>query len=284
MKKTITLLVFVILLSTMLAAEGWQKSGSITFNLSQNNYSANWEGEERSNINWSVNLNTIWRKQLSELVRNRNTVKLAFGQTHNQELDEEGEKYWLKPIKSTDQIDLESMFRFTFGWQVDPFAALRFESQFIDKRIDDDTKMINPITITESFGLARQLIETEKRELTARTGIAFKQLLDAREDDFVDAVDGGLEFVVVFDTPLLQENIQYNTKLYLYQALYYSEEEDDPDDNWKALDVEWEHILSARLIGMFNMNLYVQLLYDKQIEDDIRFKQTLGLGLSYQLY
>jgi hypothetical protein len=284
MKKTFFLLVFVILFSTMLLAEGWQKSGSIALNLSQNTYSDNWVGEERSNVNWSVNLNTIFRRQLSEIMHNRNTVKLAFGQSHMQELDENGEKYWAKPTKSTDQIDLESMFRFTFGWEVDPFAALRFESQFIDKLGGEETKVVNPITITESFGVARQIIKTERRELTTRIGVAFKQLLEAREDDFIDATDGGLEFVAEFETPLLRDMVQYNTKLYLYQALYYSEADDDPDDNWKALDMNWEHVLSAKLIGMVNMNLYLQLLYDKQVIDEVRFEQNLGLSLSYQLF
>lgn len=284
MKRTVFLLVFVVLFSTIVAAEGWQKSGSIALNLSQNTYSDNWVGEERSNVNWSVNLNTIFRRQLSEIVHNRNTVKLAFGQSHMQELDENGEKYWAKPTKSTDQIDLESLFRFTFGWEVDPFAALRFESQFIDKLGGEETKVVNPITITESIGLARQIIKTEKRELTTRIGVAFKQLLEAREDDFIDAIDGGLEFITEFETPLLRDMVQYNTKLYLYQALYYSEADDDQDDNWKALDMNWEHVLSAKLIGMVNMNLYLQLLYDKQVIDEFRFEQNLGLSLSYQLF
>ncbi len=283
MKKLMILLSLVLVFSTLLIAEEWEKSGSLSLNVNQNSYSDNWADEDvKSNFNWSLNLNATLQKQLNNTIHNKNTIKLAFGQTHNQELDEDGEKYWEKPSKSTDLIDLESMFRFSFGWFVDPFTAIRFESQFLDTRYDE-TKMINPITLTESFGLARRLIKEEKRELTVRFGAAFKQDQDALVDGMIDTNDGGLEFVAEFFTPLMNEMVQYNTKLYLYQALYYSEE-DDVNDDWKSMDIAWEHIASAKLIGIVNVNFYMELLYDKQIEDEFRVKQTLGLGLSYQLF
>ncbi len=169
------------------------------------------------------------------------------------------------------------------GWFVDPFTAVRFESQFLDSRYNE-TKMINPIHLTESFGVARRLIKEEKRELTTRLGAAFKQFQDSRLDGTIDATDGGLEFVTEFFTPLMNDMVQFNSKLYLYKALFYSEEDSDPDDNWKAMDMNWENILSAKLIGLVNINFYMQLLYDKQFVDEFRIKQTLGLGLSYQLF
>lgn len=282
MKKIMLLLSLAFVFGSVLTAEEWEKSGTISLNISQNSYSDNWVGEEKSSINWSLNLNTVFQKQLSNRIHNRNSIKLSFGQTHNQEFNSTGEKYWAKPSKSTDLIDLETMFRFTFGWYVDPFAAVRFQSQFIDT-FPGDTKLINPITLIESFGLARQVIKEEKRELTVRFGAAFKQLQNSRLDGMIDATDGGLEFVAEFFTPLMKDMIQYNSKLNLYQALYYSESVDGYDE-WKALDVVWENIASAKLIGLVNVNFYMQLLYDKQIVDEFRMKQTLGLGLSYQLF
>jgi hypothetical protein len=283
MKKTVILLVLSIVLNSLLIAEEWEKSGTISLNVNQNSYSDNWVGDEISNFNWALNLNATFQKQLSNSIHNKNTVKLAFGQTHNQQRNDAGEKYWEKPSKSTDLIDLESMFRFTMGWFADPFAAVRFESQFLDSGYDE-SKMINPINLTESIGLARQLIKEDKRELTTRLGAAFKQFQDSRIDGMIDATDGGLEFVTEFFTPLMNDMVQFNSKLYLYQALFYSEEDSDPDDNWKAMDMNWENILSAKLIGLVNINFYMQLLYDKQFVDEFRIKQTLGLGLSYQLF
>jgi len=282
MKKTMILLSLVLLFSTILVAEEWEKSGTLSLNVNQNSYSENWTGEERSNVNWALNLNAVLQKQLNSTIHNRNSIKLAFGQTHNQEINEEGEKYWQKPSKSTDLIDLESMFRFSFGWFADPFAAVRFESQFLETGYDE-TKMINPIILTESFGLARRVIKEEKRELTVRLGAAFKQLQDARMDGMIDTNDGGVEFVAEFVTPLLNDMVQFTSKLNLYQALYYSES-DDVNDDWKSMDIVWENIATAKLVGMLNVNFYMQLLYDKQVVDEFRTKQTLGLGLSYQLF
>ncbi len=67
------------------------------------------------------------------------------------------------------------MFRFTLGLVVDPFASLRWESQFMDER-GTEVKNLNPNIFTESFGVARMFIKEDNKELSARLGCGFQTI------------------------------------------------------------------------------------------------------------
>ncbi len=290
MKRTV-LLTIIIFIAAGLWAEGWNTATDISLNMNQNSYSDNWAGEEIGAISWAFNANLLAEKQLTDKVNNKNTLKLAFGQTHSQYVAVDSTKKWAKPDKTTDLIDFESMFRFTLGLVVDPFASIRLESQFIDKR-ENEVKNFNPNILTETFGVARVFIKDEKRELSSRLGAAFKQYIDSNVDENTN--DGGIEFVAEYRSPLANDLINYNTKLNLYKALFYSEsdavEGTSREDDWKAVRLDWEHIFSASITKLINLNLYFQLIYDKtdldinlDPIDEIQFRQTLGLGFTYKL-
>lgn len=283
MKKVITLVLIVFAFS--LFAEEWKVEADANLNLSQSAYSNNWNGNEKGSVTWTGNFNFLAEKQLTMKVNNKNTLKLAFGQTHSQYLAMNGDKKWAKPEKSTDLIDFESVFRFTLGAFVDPFAAFRLESQFLDQTIIDDVKTFNPMTLTESFGIAKVLIQQEKQELSTRLGAAFKQNMNAHWDENTN--DGGIEFVTDYRNVFNDDTMTFTSKLNVYKAMFYSEsdalEGTDIEDDWKAVDVAWENILSANIYKSISLNLYFQALYDKQIDEDMRFKETLGLGVTYKL-
>ena len=283
MKKTIFIFVLGLLI-VGLYAEGWNKSADISLNLNQNSYSDNWAGAEIGVISWAFNANLLAEKQLTEKLHNKNTLKLAFGQTHSQYIDINGDKKWAKPDKTTDLIDFESMFRFTLGLVVDPFVSVRLESQFMDKQ-GNEVKNFNPNILTETFGVAKLFIKEDNKELSTRLGAAFKQYMDGFADENTN--DGGAEFVGEYKSPLANNIINYNTKLILYKALFYSESDavkgTPMEDAWKAVRMDWEHIFSA-ITKLINLNLYFQLIYDETIIDEIQFKQTLGLGFTYKLF
>lgn len=281
MRKTILFLVLTVLVSTFAFAEQWNTSADVSLSVNQNSYSDNWAGDEKGTINWVFNANLLAEKPLSSKIYNTNTLKLAFGQTHNQFVDTNGEKAWAAPEKTTDQIDFLSMFRFTLGTVVDPFIGLRFESQFLDKSIPDETKIINPITLTESFGVARVFIKKEKTELTTSLGGAFKEYLNSHEA-IDNTNDGGVEFITNFRTPLAKGKISFSSMLEIYKAFIYSES-DTANDDWKAPRMNWENIFSASITKLINVNLYIQMIYNKPVVDEVQFKQTLALGLTYKL-
>ena len=288
--KKIIILMFIILVSTMVMAEDWNKVGDISITMNQNSYSDNWSGEEKGSISWVFNANFLAEKQLTAKVHNKNTLKLAFGQTHNQyeymKSDSTFSKKWAKPDKSTDLIDYESMFRFTLGSIVDPYASLRLESQFLDQSVIDDAKIFNPMTLTEALGIAKVFIKDDTQELSTRLGAAFKQYMNSHWDE--GQSDGGVEFVGIYMKPLKDNMIKYSSNLNLYKPLIYSEsdavEGTDMEDAWKQIRMNWQHDVDVSLTKLVNLKLYVQLLYNEMIIDEIQVKETLGLGLSYKLF
>ena len=156
----------------------WSISSELNVTLTQNAYSDNWDGSELGSISWVSGWNTLAESQLSPTFHTSNTAKLSFGQTHSQisTTDSEGAitKRWQRPVKSTDQVDLESVLRLTFGWVVDPFAGLRLESHFLDESDPSKSRSLNPILLTESFGVARVFMKDEEREDRKRRGLRYE--------------------------------------------------------------------------------------------------------------
>ena len=278
--KKIILVIIIIAATTWLMAEDWNTTADISITMNQNAYSNNWTGEERGSISWVFNANFLAEKQLTAKVHNKNTLRLAFGQTHNQVVDLAGEKSWEKPVKSTDLIDFESMFRFTLGSIVDPFASFRDETQFLDESFPE-TKIFNPNTTTETFGIAKVFIKDDTQELSTRLGAAFKQYFDSNLDDNTN--DGGVEFVGIYTKPFKENMIKYSTNLNLYKPFFYSDAVEG-EDAWKQVRMNWQHDVDISLTSLINLKLYVQLLYNEMVIDEIQFKETLGLGLSYKLF
>ncbi|MBD3347757.1 MAG: DUF3078 domain-containing protein [Candidatus Eisenbacteria bacterium] len=274
------------------APEGaWNVTSEFNVTLTQNAYSENWSGSESGSVSWAVNSNSLAEKQLTPSLHSATSLELAFGQTHSQDPET---KDWLRPAKSTDLIDLESVLRFTRGWAVDPFASGRVESQFLDERNPESRRTFNPVKLTESVGVARDLIQEENRELSMRLGGALRQHIDRysplEEGDGTETVttrDAGVEFVTEYRSQISEGKIGLESRLRAYNALYDSEEDkegpEDGSDDWKSVDVDWENRLTANVTDYLMVNLYVQLLYDKEIDDDVMFKETLALGFSFQL-
>ena len=289
------------LLATSVAAEDasdgkpdpgeWAVASNLNVTLTQNAYSGNWAGSELGAISWALTSNSLAESQLTERIHTRNTLALAFGQTHSQKVDEEdGERYWERPSKSTDLIDLESVFRFTYGWFADPYAAGRLRTQFLDQTDGEKTRSLNPMTVTESVGLAKVLTKGEKHEWSTRLGAALRQEIDrdalneaSGVRETVTTNDGGIEFVSEFRATIAEDRITFTSRLQAFEALLSSEEDSRATDDWRAPDLDWENSMTAGVTERLMVNLYVELLYDKEIVDEWRFKETLSLGLTFKL-
>jgi len=291
MKPFSTVLLMLSLICGISQAEPWSKSLNTDLTLTQNSYSDSWTGGEAGNITWVWNANGQFEKQASPIFKFRNTSKFSFGQTHIQDKET---KDWAKPQKSTDLIDIENLGLFTLHKYVDPYVGLRFESQFLDASVQGVNLYFNPKKITESAGIARQFYKKEKDELLSRLGFAFRQIITETVTDTLleetkteTTNDGGIESVT--DLKLtLSETLQFTSKLSLYKALFFSESDELKgtirEDYWKAIDVNWENHLSAAVSKYITVSLYMQLLYDKQIDKRGRLKETLALGVTYKLF
>jgi hypothetical protein len=261
----------------------WNRSIDFNLAVTQNAYSDSWAGGEAGNASWATNLNSLFEGPLGARLFSKSTARLSFGQTHIQNQET---KKWARPVKSTDKIDLESIASYQSKWYVDPFFGLRFESQFLDASVDSIKRYINPITLTESAGLTRRLYKKEKDFIDSRLGLALREFFDRKIIDTLSektetetTTDGGLESVT--DLSLhLHKNIHLTSRLKLYKALTVS---DENTDNWSTLDVDCENILAASVTKYVTVNLYLQWLYDKQIDRRGRFKETLALGLTFKM-
>ena len=285
-----TVVIAFLLFTAPLRAVEWEKSIDANLMFTQNSYSDSWSGGESGSVTWIFNANLKAQKPLSEKVHNKNTFKLSFGQTHSQDA---ATKDWQAPAKSTDLIDYESLFRFTLGLIVDPYAAARLETQFFDVSEPSKTRLFNPLKFTESFGVSKVIIKDENVELINRLGFGFRQMMNrellnvtTNKYENLNTNDGGIEFVSDFTTIFADNQIGFSSKLGIFKAVFYSEANalkgQPNEDYWQAFDVNWENRFSASVTKYISVELYIQLLYDKEINPAGRLKQTLGMGLTYK--
>ncbi len=300
-KRTFYTVLLLTLLVTGAAAQtadttltGWKTALVVDFTTTQTAYSNSWVGGEAGAVSWVSNLNGLAKRQFRKWFNFKSTLKLSFGQTMTQTTDSVDQtKHWTKPQKSTDLIDWENVGLFTLHKFVDPFAAFRLESQFWDASVEAKKRFFTPIKLTESAGIARRFYERDKDEVISRLGLALRQtfrnvivdsVLLTTEDSTL--VDGGIESVTDV-TLTLNERLRYTGKLTLYKALIFSEEDEVKgtpyEDDWKAIDVNWENIISAALSKIVTVNLYTQVLYDKQVARRTRFKETLAIGFVFKM-
>ncbi|RKX23190.1 MAG: hypothetical protein DRP51_01120, partial [Candidatus Zixiibacteriota bacterium] len=266
--------------SSLASAGEWEKSFDLDLTATQSSYSDSWTGGEAGSFTWVGNANGIFSRQVADWLMWKNSVKLSFGQTLTQ--DKENET-WSKPVKSSDKIDLESIGLFTTKGFVEPFMALRFESQFLDASDQAHKKYFDPVLMTFSAGIAKQLLKKEKDDILTRLGLALKLKSDKAYDDInmkdttTTATDGGIESNTDIKL-VLNERLGYIGKLTLYKALFFSQKDDfigQPDeDYWKSIDVNWENKFTASISKYVVVSLYTQLLYDKQTSKKGRFKET----------
>ena len=270
----------------------WKRSLSIDVTTTQTAYSDAWVGGEAGSFNWAANLNGSAEKQFSEAVNGRSTLKLSFGQTMTQD---EKTRNWSKPRKSTDLIDWENVARLTLKKFFDPYAAIRLESQFFVPLNDSQKAYLSPLKLTESAGLAKRLYVKDKDQILSRLGFAAQQIFTKTSDTtpaskgkVLDSTltYGGIESVTEANLTLSQR-VHYLGKIGLYKALFFSKKKEvqgTPQENdWKAVDINWENIVNVSVSKVIAVNLYTQLLYDKEISAKGRFKETLALGLVFRM-
>ncbi|MFQ6007796.1 MAG: DUF3078 domain-containing protein [Candidatus Zixiibacteriota bacterium] len=290
-----TLLMFAFSLSELSATTdstkaAWKKSLIVDITTTQTTYSDSWVGGEAGSFNWVGNLNGFVEKKIASWMELKSTLKLSFGQTLTQDAEN---KRWSKPSKSTDLIDWENVGRFTIDWFVDPYAAFRAETQFFDGSVREKRRYFSPLKLTESAGFTRKFYEKDKDFITSRLGLGIRQTIKSVIIDSVKfttedstLVDGGFESVTDVSITF-NEKLSYTGKLTLYKAIYFSKQNEVKgtyyEDDWKAIDVNWENIISASPSKIVTVNLYTQLLYDKEVSRRGRFKETLAIGFVFKM-
>lgn len=258
--------------------------------LSQSTYSDNWTGGDAGNFAWIAIVNAGRQIYHQQTWHWRNTLNLSYGQTHAQDPET---NTWRKPTKSTDKIDFESLLRYLRWSALPPYVSVRALSQFEDASVADHKLYLNPILITEAAGLSRQVYKQGDDEVLTRAGLALRELIQRRWTDDTyskketeTSTDGGFEWVTDVAYKIPGSSIVYRSRLSTFKALFYSKSDElkglENEDYWKAVDVNWENTFSAQVSKYIGVALYLQWLYDKEVDLAGRFKQTLAVGFSWK--
>ena len=224
-------------------------------------------------------------KQFSESANWRNTLNLAYGQTHNQDRDAEGSLYWNRPDKTTDNVAFESLFRWTTASGWDPFLAFNFNSLFEDLTADPLRPLtFNPMKFKESAGMSRKVIEKEGQTLMTRFGVAFiqnsrKYYPNIAPDDVTEtttSTGAAAEMITEYQVKALDGRVDWASKLTLSLPFSYSgksifEDEMGPSgvlpadiaDYTTALDVDFENTFTTNITKVISVKLFVRWVYDK---------------------
>lgn len=276
MKNIFLIILISIIFTNLISAESqWETAFDLNLTTNLNTYTDNWVGEETGSFAWASHFNFVAFKQLTKIISMENTFKLGFGQS---KMQDETTDQWSALQPSTDEIDFETLGLFTLKTFFSPFIAARVQTQFMNGEIENDlVSHLNPIILSESFGLSHKLIEKENQKLTTRVGGAFYQRIN-REVETIQ--DGGFEFVTKYTQNLRDDLLDYSGSLTLFQAVLSSEK--DKNDKWKTTDVDWQNTLNINITKYLIVNFTMQLLFDKEVEENVRAKQFLSLGLVYK--
>lgn len=266
-----------LLLSRSHAADPTPWEAQVSANLmgSFQYYSKNWDGDEIGSLSWTTQLNASAQRQLTTLLNNRTALKMAFGQTNYQKSSRNG---FSDPVKATDLIDLESLLKFTVNNVISPFTSIRYISQFIDKSVAGEKYYLNPSELTESCGGALNIVKNDNVDLQTRLGGAVRQTFN-QHDEIENTNDGGIELVSELNATNHDGWVKLQSQIKIYEALFRSG--DPANDKWKHPDINWENTLIVNLTKYIMLNIYTQMLYDKEIDLSAQFKNVTSLGITY---
>jgi hypothetical protein len=268
----------------------WQLSTDIDFKMSLSTFTNNWSGNYAGTFVWLSDFNVSAQKDISKWFNNEEDLKLSFGQT---KVQDKTTKNWSLPQKSEDNIDFQSINKFSLGKKINPCLVIEAITQFYDIYEGTDKKCyLNPLELTESFGFTREFGKKDKLYLNARLSAAARQDINRHcpvLDDSTEIVsyqreitkDGGLELTSEFRWKKINRfNIYSNFGL--FKSLIRSNPENPPENEyWKYPDLKWETNISINATSFLQFTYYFLLNYDREADKNYRFKQTLGIGLTF---
>jgi len=254
-------------------AAAWEQQLGFEMLLNEGYYSSNWSGDERTSGSLTATLDHLAARQFASPLRFEHGLALAFGRqvAHRDSAAGGG---W-ETSESDDKVRLDEALRLTLGLWVDPMVSVQLKSQFTDGRDSTRTCWFNPLQLLEVAGAGRRFFADSTRTLTSELGAAARQLFDRSAPGTV--ADAGVSWTSALRTIVFSRNADYSTRLVVYKPLFALGGEAEIG-TWPQVD--WEHELSARFNKALSGKVYVQLLYDENVTDDVRLKQTVGMGLS----
>ncbi|MBI9072248.1 MAG: DUF3078 domain-containing protein [Melioribacteraceae bacterium] len=279
MKKYL-LIIFLTLSISILAQDdkpkdGWVNSGVVGLNANQISLS-NWSQGGDNTFSWTIfgKFEAVYTKAPITL---KNNLKLSFGKTKIGDADF---------ITNDNEIYLENVLGYDVDWEVTPFFSNTFRSvlgpgyDYSSSPKIKTSAILDPGYLTQSFGLMYDKLAG----FSTRLGFALQEVITsdfkhyADDPDTHDEVESfkfetGIESVTKAKYTF-KENIQLESQLRLFTRF----EEID------VVDVRWDNTVTAKISDLFNVNLNVLLIYEKQQSLKTQVKEALQFGISYTLF
>lgn len=254
---------------------GWDNELLAYLNLSQAAFD-NWSAGGENTMGWQTGVIGIFTNYAPrrEWV---NSLRLTYG------MQKTGDQ---EARKSIDEIRLGTVYNYIARYHVDPYVALKFESQFAKGyEYSDSDKMeisgfMDPGYFTESAGLGKKFFGGIMR---SRLGVAFKQTVtdkfpgpyaDDPETEEIEKVrsEVGAEWVTGVDWPI-SENLRYIMLVDAFSNMKASNE----------IDVRWDNLLAAKVASFVTVSLDFRLFYDRDISTKRQLSQSLAIGFTFTL-
>lgn len=255
--------------------EGWKVNAVVGAGLSQAAFS-NWaQGGENS---FAYTLSGLVNGTLhGERSRWSNTLSLRYGQA---QIGDDDAK------KTDDEIYFESIFVYRIWSPFHPYAAATLRTQFAPGYDYPDnaprvrvSKFFDPAYLTQSVGI----IYEPSAVFTSRLGVAMREVITSEFPQYADDAetlteiektrfDVGMEWVSTLNYEFLP-NMVYLSRLELFA----------PFNAFDRVVARWDNVISGKINTWFSVNLGVQVLNDVNVTPRTQLKQTLTIGLSYQL-
>lgn len=252
----------------------WDSEVVTGVNLTQAHFD-NWTQGGANSIAWQVSLSSNFQYR-AKRHKWTNTGNFVYGQARISDIGTR---------KSADEIKLESVYQYTIGAHVNPFASMVFQTQFArgyNYRVDPPERVsdfMDPGYITASMGAGTAPFEG----FNTRLGAAYKvtvtnrfatRLTDDPNRPGVQKVS--TEFGISSVSSLrhrIAENILLTSRLELFSNM----------NRFDEIDVRLDAVIKAKVTAHVDVRLQTELLYDKSRSKKRQLKQVLSMGLSYTL-
>jgi hypothetical protein len=265
----------------------WDISGNTGVDFSHNFYNQEWEGNEIGSFDGIYNLNINIENNYIDRLKFNNEFELNYGITY---IEDEDNKEWRGPEKSTDKIENESILALTMGWKIDPFVSLRFQSKFLDNTYETLPRYFNPLIISQSVGASKAFLIKNNNEIQFRLGFTIKEIIENEVDttrmvikDLPVGIEGGLEWVLSSKFQF-SNNISYRGKLRIFNSFSNYSASEIKESIWRRPDVNFENRVILSFNKFLQMNLYFQLLYNQNGNSKLQIKENLNAGVNISIF
>jgi hypothetical protein len=187
--------------------------------------------------------------------------------------------------KTDDIIDLESIFSYKVHTVVNPYVSANFKTQFArgyeytDSTTTAISDFLDPGYAREAVGLTFAITHGVK----SRVGAALRETFTSKYARWADdpatpeiektKIEGGIEWVTEAEIEV-DSNILFKSKLETFGPF-------KTFDKWKIYN---DNILSAKVSKLISVIFNVTLAYDEFIVSRTQIKESLALGINYQLF